>query len=183
MILFPLSSATLRSFISHFWWNKSKQSKIWENEFVCVFVFSPFCCWGTFEFSSVNVRFHVIHLQFSLPLYGASSLRHTEHKLFVSIYDFSRVTYWLVYSPDFFVVRINGFHGISVGHFRCVANIRHTNRKFHVGNSVVLAAVPRYFYSFIYRKSLCVFFNVSIMNKEKEMEKNREKKQDQLKKI
>lgn len=38
-------------------------------------------------------------------------------------------------NPDFFVVKINEFHEISVDQFHFVANIRSLNRKFHVDNS------------------------------------------------
>lgn len=56
--------------------------------------------------------------------------------------SFSTIACWLACSPDSFVVKTSEFHGISADHFRYVASIRTSNRKFHVDNSAASVVEP-----------------------------------------
>lgn len=57
----------------------------------------------------------------------------------------STVACWLACNPDSFVVKTSEFHGISADHFRYVASIRTSNRRFRVDNSAALVVEPVFF--------------------------------------
>lgn len=62
---------------------------------------------------------------------------------------FNTITCWMVYNPNFFVVRINEFHGILVDHFHYVASIHTSNRIFLADNLVASVVKPKFIFFFL----------------------------------